>query len=195
MSSDGTTVSTNSDRGPFGLLAILVCACLAVFAVQRWLVLPLGIPSVSMQPDLRRGDRILVRHNHSSTRDLARSLDRGDVLVFRAPETGDPLVVKRVIGLPGEEIQASDGIIAVNGDQVLVEQWLPDSERQLGSDAAGTVDIPRTRLDDDEVFVLGDNRDDSVDSRSFGPVPLDRVVGTVAYRFWPLSRAGQVSWT
>jgi signal peptidase I len=100
-----------------------------------------------------------------------------------------------VIGLPGEEIQARDGIIAVNGTDVVVEQWLPESERRLGSAAAATVDIPQVRLDDDQVFVLGDNRDDSVDSRSFGPVDLDRVVGTVAYRFWPISRAGKVSWS
>ena len=167
-------------------------ADLAVFAVQRWVAVPLRIPSASMEPALRRGDRILVRHSHDGARRLARDVDRGDVLVLHAPEPGRPLVVKRVIGLPGETIEAVDGQIAIDNRTLLVERWLPEAEREIGGAAARSVDIERTRIGEDQVFVLGDNRDASVDSRNFGPVGLDDVVGTVAVRFWPPGRFGTV---
>lgn len=177
------------------VVATVAVANVATFAVQRWVALPLHVPSSSMEPALASGDRILVRRTFESPRRLAARIDRGDVLVFRVPQEGRPLVVKRVIGLPGEEIRARDGLIAIDNQVTLVEKWLPESEREPGSDAAETVDIKPTRLADDEVFVLGDNRDSSIDSRRFGPVSLDDVVGTVLVRFWPLDRIGTVDWT
>ena len=183
-----------TSRALLGVLVVVAAVNLAVFAVERWYVLPLHVPSPSMQPALREGERILVRRTHQSASELADGLDRGDVLVFRAPHDDEPLTVKRVIGLPGETIQARDGVIAIDDDRILVEKWLPESERTPGSPAAESVDIPLTRLDDDEVYLLGDNRDESIDSRTFGPVSLDRVVGTVLVRFWPPGRYGEVDW-
>ncbi|MCW2962165.1 MAG: signal peptidase [Thermoleophilia bacterium] len=180
------------------LLAVLIAIALVnvgVFAVQRWVVLPLSIPSPSMEPNLREGDRILMRRSHDEVADLRGRIDRGDVLVFRAPHTGRPLVVKRVIGLPGETIEAHDGIVAINNSRILVEKWLPTSEREQGSSGARAVDIGYVRLREDEVFVMGDNRDDSIDSRSFGPVKLSDVEGTVSLRIWPLGRFGTVDWS
>ena len=184
-----------TSRALFGVLVIVSVANLAVFAVQRWVAVPLRVPSASMKPALQRGDRILVRRSYASEATLARTLDRGDVLVFRAPRAGAPLVVKRVIGLPGETIQARDRLIAIDNQRVLEEKWLPEREREIGSPAADTVDSPRTELADDEVYLLGDNRDESIDSRQFGPVRLDRVLGTVLVRFWPFDRFGTVDWT
>ncbi|MCW2928255.1 MAG: leader peptidase [Thermoleophilia bacterium] len=174
------------------ILVAVATANLLMFAVQRWIALPLYVPSPSMQPALQRGDRILVRRSYDSPAKLAARIDRGDVLVFRAPQKGSPLVVKRVIGLPGESIEARNGLIAIDNEKTLVEKWIPESEREAGSPAADTVDIKRTFLEDDEVFLLGDNRDNSIDSRSFGPVKLDRVVGTVVGRYWPFRRWGEV---
>ncbi len=184
-----------TSRALLGVLVVVAAVNLAVFAVQRVWVMPLHVPSASMEPALQAGDRILVRRSHESADQLADRLDRGDVLVFRAPHDDEPLTVKRVIGLPGETIQARDGVIAVDGDSILVEKWLPEEQRRPGSDEAESVDIPFTRLDDDEVYLLGDNRDGSIDSRTFGPVSLDRVVGTVLVRFWPPGRYGEVDWT
>ncbi len=185
---------STTSRALFGALVVVAGINLAVFAVERLLVLPLRVPSASMQPALQRGDRILVRRTHESPRQIGNRLDRGDVLVFRAPHDSEPLTVKRVIGLPGETIEAHEGLIAIDDDTTLVERWLPDSERERGSAAAESVEIPRTTLDEDEVYVLGDNRDQSIDSRTYGPVTLDRVVGSVLYRFWPLDRTGTVDW-
>jgi signal peptidase I len=176
------------------VLVVVVVVNVAIFAVERWLVLPLRVPSASMEPALEQGERVLVRRIHESPGELAEDLDRGDVLVFRSPHEGEPLTVKRVIGLPGETIEARDGVIAIDNERTLVERWLPESERELGSDAADTVDIPRTVLRSDEVFLLGDNRDGSLDSREFGPVTLDRVVGEVLVRYWPPNRYGKVDW-
>ncbi len=184
-----------TSRALFGVLVVVAVANVAVFVVQRWVALPLHVPSASMEPNLQDGDRILVRRNFASPEELARKLDRGDVLVFRSPRDGEPLVVKRVIGLPGESIEARDGQIAIDEDTLLDEKWLPESEREVGSPAAETVDIPFTQLADDEVYLLGDNRDGSIDSREFGPVSLDRVVGTVVVRFWPFGRFGTVDWS
>ena len=184
-----------TSRALLGVLVVVAVTNVAVFAAQRWYALPLHVPSASMEPALRPGDRIFVRRTFDSPTELARRIDRGDVLVLRAPHEGEPLVVKRVIGLPGETIEARDGLVAIDNQRVLVEKWLPESERTAGSNGADTVDIPRTELADDEVYVLGDNRDSSIDSRTFGPVSLDRVVGTVAVRFWPPARFGEVDWT
>lgn len=184
-----------TSRALFGVLVVVAVANVAVFAVQRWVALPLHVPSGSMEPNLEIGDRILVRRTYDSPEQLSRKLDRGDVLVFRSPRTGEPLVVKRVIGLPGESIEAHDGQIAIDDNTLLDEKWLPESERKVGSRAADTVDIERVLLEDDEVYLLGDNRDNSIDSRSFGPLKLDRVVGTVMVRFWPFTRFGTVDWS
>jgi signal peptidase I len=184
-----------TSRALLGVLVVVAGVNAAVFAVERWIVLPLHVPSASMEPALRSGDRILVRRTFDTSGQLAEQLDRGDVLVFRAPHEDEPLVVKRVIGLPGETIEAQDGLVAIDNERVLVERWLPAEERALGSPAARTVDIPRTRLADDEVYVLGDNRGSSIDSREFGAVSLDRVVGRVLTRFWPFDRIGTVDWT
>ena len=177
-----------SNRTLLGVLVIIALSNLIVFSVQRYVMLPMPVGSSSMEPALHTGEWIMVRRNHDSAAQLAKTIDRGDVLVFRAPHEGRPLVVKRIVGLPGESIEASKGPIAINNETTLVEKWLPESER-------GPVTIPTTRIGDDEVFVMGDNRDGSVDSRNFGPVKLDDVVGTVMVRFWPLDRIGTVDWT
>jgi signal peptidase I len=178
-------------RAVFGLVVILV----ALFVCERLLLLPLGITTPSMQPSLQRGDRILVVRSHASDAELRKQLRRGDVIVFRAPQPGKPLLVKRVIGLPGELIQAKDGVVAIDNSTILEEDWLPHRERDLGTIAARSVDIPRTRIADDEVFLMGDNREFSIDSRSFGPVGLGAIVGRSAIRIWPPNRLGRLDWS
>lgn len=182
-----------ASRRLLAILLVLVTVNVAVFLVQRLLFVPLRVPSPSMQPALQVGDRILVQRSYSSNRERAHDIDRGDVLVFRAPDKEHKLTVKRVIGLPGEMIEAHDGVVAIDGTKVLVEKWL--DPRELEGAAARSVDIDPQVLREDEIFVLGDNRDQSIDSRQFGPVDLDDVVGTVAVRFWPPRRFGTVDWT
>jgi signal peptidase I len=119
--------------------------------------------------------------------------ERGDVVVFRPPATwasprSDPYI-KRVIGLPGDQIEIRDGQVFVNG-VVLVEGYLVAAggepvvtEPEFGEADSWTVPI-------DGLFVLGDNRDRSADSRTFGPIRTSDVIGRAWLRYWPLDAFG-----
>lgn len=95
------------------------------------------------------------------------------------------LMVKRVVALPGERIEAHDGIVVIDNSTTLDEPYL-NGQR-------GATEVPPLDLDDDELFVLGDNRDHSIDSRTFGPVPRHAIIGVVTWRVWPFGEYGAVS--
>lgn len=177
------------------IVLVLAAVNTAAFGVQRLFYVPVAIPSESMEPTVDAGDRIFVRRTHKSVTQLARSIERGDVIVLRAPEEGHPLVVKRVVGLPGETIEARDGVIAINNDRILDETYLSNDVTDIGTPGADSVDVDRTKLSRTELYVLGDNRAHSIDSRSYGPIQLADVVGTVSLRFWPPGRFGTVKGT
>ena len=100
---------------------------------------------------------------------------RGDVIVFKYPLDPDRDFVKRVVGLPGETVEIHRGTVKIDGE-ALEEPYL--EERDLSS--LGPVLVPP-----DSYFVIGDNRDGSSDSRHWGPVPLENIVGKVLVRYWP----------
>ena len=159
----------------------------AAVAIQRWVVQPFKIPSESMSTTLETGDRILVNRLAYRTGDV----EYADVVVFRRPDAaaaldgGDGLpedLVKRVIGLPGDALEARDGTVYRNG--------VPVVEPYVGGQA--TTRLPLTIVPDGEIFVMGDNRGASRDSRFFGTIPLDHVVGKVVARYWPLDRLGRI---
>jgi signal peptidase I len=162
------------------VLAVALALLLKTFVMQSF-----AIPSESMAPTLTRGDRVLV--NKLSYR--VHELRRGDVVVFtrppRAPVAGpdDPAdLIKRVIGLPGETLRTRNGSVEIDG-RVLREPYLAEGMRTIG------IESPVT-LGPDEVFVLGDNRAQSADSRVFGPVDVDLVIGRAFGKVWPLGRIG-----
>ncbi len=177
----------------FGLLAI---ANVAVFLIQAFWITPMQVPGISMSPALEPGDRVLVR------RTSLQELDRGDLVVFAVrkdaaskrlsgnkafgtPRSDDVrLVVKRVIGLPSEHIEANRGVIAIDETNALKQPWLP-------SEDSSTI-IEGQYLDRNEIFVLGDFRDRSHDSRHHGPVPESAILGRVVFRYWPFDRAGRI---
>jgi signal peptidase I len=150
-------------------VAVLVSVLLRVFVVQTFFV-----PSASMEPTLQVGDRILVQK-------IGFSLQRGDIVVFHHParDTEPPLnedLVKRIIGMPGETIWSEGNTVYING-KPLSEPWLPK----------GTVlntRIPRQTIPPGDYFVMGDNRSDSYDSRDWGPIPGNSIVGRVFLVIW-----------
>lgn len=168
------------------LVVIVVLALLASFLVKAYLVRSFYIPSESMENTLLVGDRVLVNELVPHVMPL----ERGDVVVFRDPNAwlgpgqGDDLI-KRVIGLPGDRVQCCDaqGRLSVNGhavDEPYVR--LPaDVKRVSGDDFSITV--PQGRI-----WVMGDNRYNSADSRIHGNVPLDDVVGRAFVITWPADR-------
>jgi signal peptidase I len=129
----------------------------------------LRVDSGSMSPTLDTGDLVLVARG-------AGDLHRGDVVVVRHPDTGERLV-KRAVALAGDTVRIDDGVLVV--DDVAVCEPAIDPDRIDG------VFLGSTTVPDGEVFVLGDDRRDSVDSRDFGPVAVDDVLGHVIARAWP----------
>jgi signal peptidase I len=129
------------------------------------------VESISMQPTLYAGNYVLVNK-------LAYQLghpNRGDVIVFRyPPDPSQTPYIKRVIGLPGDQVHITGGKVYINGQQ-LVEPYLKVSTMQ-----GGDWTVPPTSL-----FVMGDNRNNSSDSRSWGMVPLGNVIGKALVVYWP----------
>ncbi len=158
---------------------ILLVAFVVVFGVLRpFVVKSFWIPSESMEPTLEVGDRIFVnRFVYRFTEP-----ERRDIVVFDSLETDDELV-KRVVAVPGDRVRVRNGVLRVNGDFLeepyAVPPTLPDGSN-----------FGPTRLREGEVFVMGDNRGNSRDSRFFGPVPLENIQGEAFFRFWPPSRIG-----
>jgi signal peptidase I len=130
--------------------------------------------SESMVPTIGLGDRF------AATTKIG-TIERGDVLAVRSPRPGVTLIVKRVVALPGETIAARDGHLFVNGAQL--------NESYLDS-ATVTPDFPPVVVGPDSYFLMGDNRDNSLDSRSFGAVNRSTVVAVVLRIITPSSRAG-----
>jgi signal peptidase I len=158
-----------------------------VFGFVRPLVAePMRIPSESMAPTLQPGDRVLT---NKFAYDFT-GPHKGDLVVFESVDKSkDEELVKRVVGLPGDEISVEKGVLLVNGE-TQYEPYIATPEsttpRKIpGVDTFGPLVVPQHHF-----FVMGDNRTNSYDSRFFGPVPEENLIGEVSSRFWPPSRIG-----
>jgi signal peptidase I len=138
-----------------------------------------------MEPTLGVNDRVLVNKLSYRLHDV----HRGDVVVFERPETtegpddGIEDLIKRVIAVGGDTIEARNGLVYVNGDRVDESDYLVSG--------TPTDDLPATEVPEGHVFVMGDNRTNSQDSRRFGPIPEDTIVGRAFIRVLPL---GDIGW-
>ena len=164
-------------RGLRGLLLYLSASALLVgfeigplFSVQ--------VPNAGMEPTIHKGQTIFVTALDDATiEDVA----IGDVVVFRVPGRKDDLLVKRIVAMPGDELEIRDKRLFRNGEpvaepyaQAVDERIYTDGERHAKRDQLAPLKIP-----DGEVFLLGDNRDQSYDSRFFGNVPISAIAGKV----------------
>ena len=161
-------------------------ALIIALVIKTFLLQAFYIPSSSMVSTLNIGDRVLVNKLSYDLHDV----NRGDVIVFTRPASlsggpDDPKdLIKRVIGRPGDTVQSRDGKVYVNG-RVLEEPYLQKGVVTDGMDEPVTVP-------EGHVWVMGDNRGDSADSRVFGPVPEDTIVGRAFMRMWPPARIGSL---
>jgi signal peptidase I len=186
-----TTISRRSRRerrrdaskkgggGVLEFLVILVVSFVLVFGfVRPFVVEAFWIPSASMVPTLKYGDRVLVnKFIYRFTEP-----ERGDVIVFKSVQDDQQDLIKRVVGVSGDEVAVRGGRLFVNGErqrEPYVNKKLPDR-----SFAA------LTKVPENHVFVMGDNRANSQDSRVFGPVPKENIEGEAFLRFWPPGRIG-----
>jgi len=176
---------------PFSWRAILEIVQALALAVVISVVLNLFVVQVtevrqrSMELTLEQNDRVLV----SKVDYRFGAPQRGDIIVFNPPTDSTIPYVKRVIGLGGETIDLRDGKVYVNGR--LIEY--AETRGQRTTPQAATVAYPFA-VPEGQVFVLGDNRQSSSDSRTFGSVPVGNIIGKVILRFWPFDRLVFFEW-
>jgi signal peptidase I len=171
--------SKKGGGGVLEFLVILVISFVLVFGfVRPFVVEAFWIPSASMVPTLKYGDRVLVnKFIYRFTEP-----ERGDVVVFKSVQDDQQDLIKRVVGVPGDKISVRGGRLFVNDElqrEPYVNKKMPDR-----SFAAPTT-VPQKHI-----FVMGDNRANSQDSRVFGPVPKENIEGEAFLRFWPPGRVG-----
>jgi signal peptidase I len=161
-----------------GTAATIFPAIAIALLIHLFLAQATRVYGQSMEPGIHENQRLVIEkisyHMHGP--------ERGDVVVLRDPSGTDELLIKRVVGLPGERVTVADGEVFIDGVP-LKEPYL--TQLTLGPDRTWVV--PPLN-----VFVMGDNRGASRDSRSFGPVPLENLVGHAVFRYWPLEQFGLV---
>ncbi len=164
-------------------LVKVVCLSLAIIIpIRYFLIQPFYVKGQSMEPNFHDEEYLII----DEITYRFHVIERGDIIVFHYPKNPAEYFIKRVIGLPGEKVEVRDGYVFI---------YAPDSEKKyllsesqyLGVDAKTTGDRTWT-LGEDEYYVLGDNREHSMDSRIFGPVKKDLIVGKVWVRGWPIDR-------
>jgi len=166
------------------LQAIVFAGAIFLF-VYLLLAQPHKISGASMEPNFIDNEYLLT--NKVSYR--LREPERGEVVVFEAPPNGEKDFIKRIIALPGETVRISGNRVFVNGVE-LVEPYLP-----LGTETRSTSFFPENQVvavPENSYFVLGDNRDHSLDSRTFGFIKKDSITGKAWFVYWPPQLAGSV---
>lgn len=170
-------------------VAILFCiitAMIGSFEIQQ----------TSMEPTFHEGQRVVVNKLGAVLPDwlvgtahagngepAAFAIQRGQVVVFNSLSTPGEALIKRAIGLPGDTVELRGGAVFVN--DVRLDEPYVHGQVTACRNACSPV-----RLGPDQYFMMGDNREVSLDSRSFGPVPAEKIVGTVLLRLWPPDKAG-----
>ncbi len=164
------------------LVEIVVISLAIILPIRYFLIQPFYVKGASMEPTFDDHEYLII--DELSYR--FRAPQRGEVVVFRYPLDPRQYFIKRVVGLPGETVRVSDNaVVVVNAEHP--EGFALDESGYLASDTVTRGD--RTvELGEGEYFVLGDNRGASLDSRTFGSLPLKNIVGRVWIRGWPLDR-------
>ncbi|WP_101843867.1 signal peptidase I [Halobacillus sp. Marseille-P3879] len=169
--------------------AFAIAAVLAVI-IRVFLFAPVVVEGPSMSPNLHNGDHLIVSKINYSLGEP----DRFDIAVFHATDQQD--YIKRVIGLPGEEVAVQGDELYIDGEKVEEpylenqKQSLPEGEHLTENFTIEELPGGHDTVPEDTVLVLGDNRNNSTDSRSIGMVPYDQLVGEGIFSYWPLNRIG-----
>jgi signal peptidase I len=170
---------------------------LLLFFILSALIGRFEIHQISMEPNFHEGQRVLVSkldsiwsnlvvrtaHAAESRRDSPFALQRGQVVVFfKTPSHDEDALIKRAIGLPGDTVELRNGAVLIDGAPI-DEPYINGAQTSCGNYCQ-----PFT-LGPDEYFLMGDNRANSLDSRTFGPIRAGQIVGRVVLRYWPLDQA------
>ncbi|WP_102347414.1 signal peptidase I [Bacillus sp. Marseille-P3661] len=175
-----------SNEGVEWLKTIGIAIVLAVF-FRSFFFSSYIVDGESMMPTLEDGNLLIINKIGYEVG----KLERFDVIVFHATKEDD--YVKRIIGLPGDKIEYADDVLYINGEPYK-EPYLEKYKTNLDENLTGNFDLPHLTghdvVPEGHIFVLGDNRRESLDSRFFGFVDIDRIVGEVNLRYWPVDEIG-----
>ncbi|MDJ0693158.1 signal peptidase I [Mastigocoleus sp. MO_188.B34] len=173
-------------------LIVIGIALLLAFLIRTFIAEPRLIPTGSMLPTLHTGDRLIVEK--ISYRFHQPKI--GDIIVFLPPERlqrqgfeKDQAFIKRIIGQPGKEIAIKDGTVFINNEP-LEENYIAETPERPYPDRENPQFCQQQLVPNNEFFVLGDNRNDSRDSRYWCFVPKENIIGRAVFRFWPFDRIG-----
>lgn len=172
-------MSSEGKKESWEWLKAIVIALILVFVIRHFLFAPVIVDGESMIPTLEHGDRLIVNKVAYSIGEP----ERFDIIVFHAPAGKD--YIKRVIGLPGDEIEFSEDSLYVNGEEI-DEPFLNQLKEEYDGGRL-TNDFEAITVPDDHLFVLGDNRRHSRDSRDIGTIHKDEVIGKANIVFWPVT--------
>ncbi len=195
-------------RGAAWEIVETIILAVFIFVAVRTVILNFRVDGESMEPTLDSGQMLLVNRQVYAHFDANELLDwlpfiemdgervvypfhppqRGDIVVLRPPVDQGTPYIKRIVGLPGERIAIHDGTIYVNGEP-LEEEYLPG----MATSWPGAIGQNAITIPDGYVFVMGDNRNNSSDSRVFGPVPKSSIIGKAWVAYWPLGEAKIIS--
>ncbi len=174
---DNTGKAKKITREVIGYLIAIISAVVLAILIRTFIFEPFIVPTPSMEQTLMVGDKVIINKLSYNFTDV----ERGDVIAFHSPIEEGKELVKRAIAIEGDEISlTSEGEIFINGER-LDEGYLPDGQDIKYLNQVITVG-------EDEVFVMGDNRNNSFDSRFFGNISEDKVFGEFVIIYWPPSR-------
>jgi signal peptidase I len=162
---------------------VVIISLAIIIPVRMFVVQPFIVEGASMSPNFYDGEYLVVDEISSHFSDLK----RGEVVIFHPPKQQDVYYIKRIIGLPGETVEFKDSSIYIynsthtEGIKLNENDYLADSEIDSNQ-------RQKVTLNNNEYFLVGDNRNNSYDSRRFGPVTLDRIKGRVMVRAYPFNR-------
>lgn len=158
-------------------IAVVIGVLIVTFVVQRTLV-----HDISMQPTLVDGDNLIVEKLSTKLG----GLKRGDIIVFYSPEEKKQLI-KRLIALAGDKVEIKEGKVFVN-DKEVKEEYLGD----VITEPLGNLEYSKLTIPKGYVYVLGDNRPNSTDSRILGPIETSKISGRAIFRFFPFNKFGKL---
>jgi len=164
----------------FEIIQVVVIALLIIIPIRVFLIQPFYVKGASMEPNFYDHEYLIINEIGYHIGDP----ERGDIVVFKYPDDPDEYFIKRVIGLPNETVEISDGEITIYNDEnpdgiILDEEYLNNGF---------TAGEKKVTLRHDEYYMLGDNRSSSLDSRIIGPINEDYVIGKVWLRGWPINK-------
>jgi signal peptidase I len=161
----------------------IVIAAIIAFVIKGFLLDVIQVSGTSMLPNLHNKDRLIVEKISLYTHEFK----KGEIIIFDPGEFGRGIFIKRVIGLPGDRIEIKDGFVYVNGEKLKEDYLRPGTYTNAGPDAENSsLTVPEGCL-----YVLGDNREVSEDSRYIGPILIKSIKGHAIFRVYPFNQFGK----